>query len=273
MSVQAISWVLDHSRSTGNDRCVLIAIANRAGHRDDKGTEWCWPSLATIAREANVSHRTAQRAIRRLAESGELTIKEPSGERPDGAEWGRTDRLPHLYGIKTGRGDSVSPRDGDGVTTEAPRGDSVAAHGVTERAPRGDTRVTRTVREPKELQPKENPKSMRARDPDIIRDACQSLADHVAAYTDTDPPVVTREWMGTMLALTAEHGIPTVQAAIRWVFDVDPEGFWRGVVTSPKVLRRNWTKIAAAAARQRESGRVNGDWYRAAAAAVREAGG
>lgn len=117
MSIQAVGWVLDHSTAEGRERLVLLSLANHAG-RD----EWeCWPSVATIAREARVSVRTAQRSLRLLEEQGHIEVAE-RGE-PDLRV--RADRRANLYRIV--RTDEVSPAvtpsQPDEVTAEARRGD------------------------------------------------------------------------------------------------------------------------------------------------------
>lgn len=66
MSVEALSIVLHHSRATGTAKLVLLGIANHAG---DGGA---WPSVATLARYANVHERNIQRAIDQLVALGEL---------------------------------------------------------------------------------------------------------------------------------------------------------------------------------------------------------
>jgi hypothetical protein len=76
MSVQAVSWVLDHSASKANDRCVLIALANRF---DPKEPHRCWPGIETLAREANVSGRTVTRCIDSLVTLGELLVYHGQG--------------------------------------------------------------------------------------------------------------------------------------------------------------------------------------------------
>lgn len=80
MSVQAISWVIEHSRHKGNSFVVLLMIANHA-RSDGTGA---WPSVKTIAREARVSERTVQRTIKRLTRfthdiPAELTVQEGRG--------------------------------------------------------------------------------------------------------------------------------------------------------------------------------------------------
>lgn len=78
MSVQAMSWVFDHSAARLGERLVLLAIANHA-REDGSGA---WPSVETIALEANLSESAAHRAIRRLEQSGQLVIFR--GEGPHG---------------------------------------------------------------------------------------------------------------------------------------------------------------------------------------------
>ena len=125
MSVQALSWVLEQSPARGTDRLVLLSLANHA-HPDGSHA---WPAVATIAREAGVSERSAQRALRSLEELGAI---EPDGRAPD--ERLRPDRRPVMYRVLMPRGDTAdTPLVSDGVTTTAPR---------------GDTGVTQTVIEP-----------------------------------------------------------------------------------------------------------------------------
>jgi Helix-turn-helix domain len=69
VSIQAVGWVLQHSRAKGVTRLVLISLAN---HANDQSM--CWPSQRTIAREAGIGKGTVSLAIDRLLEMGELTI-------------------------------------------------------------------------------------------------------------------------------------------------------------------------------------------------------
>lgn len=72
-----MSWVWSHSASRGVDRLVLLAIADAS--EDDGGN--AWPSTATLAAKAGVDERTVQRSVRRLVESGELTMKPNAGKK------------------------------------------------------------------------------------------------------------------------------------------------------------------------------------------------
>ena len=73
MSIQAMAWVLDNSRSEGVARLVLIALANHY----NVNTGQCDPGLRCIAREANCSTGGVQDAVRRLVDLGELIVAQP----------------------------------------------------------------------------------------------------------------------------------------------------------------------------------------------------
>ena len=75
MSVQAISWVIDQSKQKANSFIVLLMIAN---HAKSDGTG-AWPSISTLAKESRLGERTVQRAILKLAKSGELRVQRSKG--------------------------------------------------------------------------------------------------------------------------------------------------------------------------------------------------
>ena len=96
MSVQAISWVIDHSKHKGNTFVVLLMIAN---HAKSDGTG-AWPSVATICKESRLSRRTVQRCLSRLSRKWkfepELNVR--VGKGPFGAN------LYDLPGVKLTQG-------------------------------------------------------------------------------------------------------------------------------------------------------------------------
>lgn len=69
MSVHVLSWVLKHSEETLGRRLVLIVLADHA-KEDGSGS---WPSVETIAREARLSERQVQYALRGLESSLSIT--------------------------------------------------------------------------------------------------------------------------------------------------------------------------------------------------------
>lgn len=119
MSVQALSHVFDHSTVQGHDRLVLLALANHAG-RDD----WeCWPSIETIAREAGMQPRSAQRHLRSLADAGVIEIEERGA--PDMRV--RGGYRPNLYRIVRPEVSELADAE---VTEVAARGDRTGAEPV-----------------------------------------------------------------------------------------------------------------------------------------------
>lgn len=71
MSHQATTWVMEFSQSRLADRLVLGAIAHRISN--DNGE--AFPSIATIAREANVSESSVHASLKKLREIGELEVE------------------------------------------------------------------------------------------------------------------------------------------------------------------------------------------------------
>ena len=67
--------VFDHSEARGNDRLVLLVIADRS---DDDGTG-CWRGRESIAHMARIHPNTVTNAIRRLEELGELIVERRDG--------------------------------------------------------------------------------------------------------------------------------------------------------------------------------------------------
>lgn len=96
MSVEAISWVLNHSPVTGTDKVILIGLAN---HADSAGHD-AWPALATLARYANLDRRNVQRALRRLESGGHIAVETQEG----GDHRTRDDRRTNRYRIIMQRG-------------------------------------------------------------------------------------------------------------------------------------------------------------------------
>jgi len=74
MSVQAISWVLENSKSSNTARCVMISIANHLGG-DGSG----WVYVDRVCREANCSLNSYHRAVQWAVDNGELERMPYSG--------------------------------------------------------------------------------------------------------------------------------------------------------------------------------------------------
>jgi hypothetical protein len=71
-----MNWVWANSPTSGNERLVLLALADACSREDGTG---CWPSAATIARKANISDRTVRRVIARLEAEGHVMVHRGGG--------------------------------------------------------------------------------------------------------------------------------------------------------------------------------------------------
>lgn len=197
MSVQALTWVFDHSNAAGTDRLVLLSLANHAGANEVDGAWECWPGVALVTQEAGLKReRTTQEALTRLEEQGR--IERHINAAPDSRI--RGDRRPNLYRILKTNG--VTPHD---IPPDAARGDASRTNGVTPHAARGDAsrqngvtpRVTRTVSEPSP-EPSEGtsaptpsaPTRRKGKAPkvlDPLTEAADAIARHVWENRDPRP--------------------------------------------------------------------------------------
>ena len=112
MSIQALTYVLEHCEAKYGSRNLMFAIANHANERGEN----CWASVVTLAHEARLSRRATQYALAELVRTGEI---EPTGSSPAGttiyrivAMAERVDQLP-LLGQRTGGANTAPPRSGD----------------------------------------------------------------------------------------------------------------------------------------------------------------
>lgn len=72
MSMAALKWAREPRPGLGaTATAVLRDLADRAS---ESGV--CWPAVATIAAETNLSRRTVQRALRRLEQERLITVKQ-----------------------------------------------------------------------------------------------------------------------------------------------------------------------------------------------------
>ena len=76
MSVRLIADVLEHVHNvTSGQKLLLICLANYA---NDKGE--CWPSISSLAAQADVTPRHVSGMIHDLVKAGYLTVREQSGK-------------------------------------------------------------------------------------------------------------------------------------------------------------------------------------------------
>lgn len=119
MSVACQNWVWRYSKTTGNDRLLLLAIADCA---DDDGDN-AWPSVETLADKATCSERTVQRRIQVLEETGCLTVLRGAGRNGT-----------HRYRVRMDKGASKESKEKRRRPAAAPK--------AVDNAPGGDTAVS-----------------------------------------------------------------------------------------------------------------------------------
>jgi DNA-binding MarR family transcriptional regulator len=74
MSIRIMSQVWENGPEDRGELLVMLALADFA---DDRGR--CWPSIATIAKRARMTTRSAQRILRKLQSEGAVTISTGTG--------------------------------------------------------------------------------------------------------------------------------------------------------------------------------------------------
>lgn len=133
-------WVWECSRTVGNDRLVLLAIADRAS---DEGLD-AWPSIRNLAKKTRLHERTVQRCIQNIETLGELEVSRTTG--PHGCNVYRV-RMDVLVMLESSR---PNQRKGNKVRQHAtpdklsPDGNS-ATGGVAQKPPGGDSSATGRV--------------------------------------------------------------------------------------------------------------------------------
>lgn len=133
MSHGAHSVVFHHSKATGNDLLVLVAIAN---YISDDGA---WPKVDTIAKYARTSTRQVHRSLNSLRELGEIDWVTGGGQ-------GQGVYRPNLYRLLLTCPDDCSGDWNHSLRQDVrSRGDMVSGLGVTATA---DKPVKEPVKEP-----------------------------------------------------------------------------------------------------------------------------
>lgn len=118
MSIRVIQWVWDHSQSVGNDRLVLLAIADCANERGENA----YPAILTLAKKCNISERTVQRSIKQLKAIGELGVCYRSD--------GEGNNISNCFSIFMSTGDNLTPG-GDNQTPPSRQSDTTPGDNLT----------------------------------------------------------------------------------------------------------------------------------------------
>lgn len=267
MSVQWLSWVFDSVDVGGSQRLVLLSLAN---HADDRGV--CWPSIDTVAREARLSRRRVEEAIRGLIATGVLkrTVNGapvPGSNRPN---LYRLIKAPdEVAGADVSAPDVPAPDEVSGPDEVAPDGSSSQPRTDRPAHPRTDRPAKPSV-EPSEN--RQQPSVVERRDD--VEALCALLAERVGTHRDGPGPPVTGRWRKDMRLLVDRGplnqdkptplGAERVEKAIRFVFDrladTNGKGFcWANQIRSPHSLRDHWHQLVTAS-KHVASGRTDQAW-------------
>ena len=130
MSIKLISWALDVTTGSSTSKLVLIKLADNA---NDQGR--CWPSIAYIAKQTELSERAVREHIRLLEEKGfvETVRRVKEGVNLPNAYVLKFDRTECLSGAPEMASEEV--RDDGGVGHDVPEGGAPPAGGVGHHVP------------------------------------------------------------------------------------------------------------------------------------------
>lgn len=238
MSIAVMSQIFKKQMGSSSRKMLAVRLADFA---DDDG-RGIWPSVATLARETDLSERTVQRLLRDFVDEGLLLVVSAATGRP--GEPTRYDfNMKSLTSLRDAKdaadgchgvtGDRVSP-----VTTTAETGDIDDADGCHG--------VTRTVIEPsdKPSSERERESEQESRENRKAIERAFKKAFHVwpTAVTDSEPDAF-RVWN----TLSPEDRMAASDGAARYVEAAKAIG--RKVVCSYAVYLREkrWEKLPAKA--------------------------
>ena len=174
MSIRVMSDVWEKSQHSGTELLMLLAIADNAN--DERRA---WPSVRTLARKTRMKPRNAQYLLKRLEESGELSINVGAG--PNGSNVYSVKQydlggVQSLAGVQSTAPSKIASK---GMQHDAPGGCNPASKGVQPTAPDPSLTV---------IEPSENLNAALPREPRPADLHFEALAD----LTGLTPPF--RDW-------------------------------------------------------------------------------
>ncbi len=126
MSVKLMSRVFDHSRATGADRLVLVALAFLCN--DKRADSVAWPSLPKLAKMVNIGVSGLCKILNRLEASGDVRRERSNG--------GKNKRSRYVICLPNSvRADTVSDK------TNSVRANSIPQDTVTPNSVRADSQT------------------------------------------------------------------------------------------------------------------------------------
>lgn len=233
MSIESMAACLHHSKSTGTDKVVLLGIAN---HDGDGGA---YPSVATLAKYANVSKRTVQNSINKLIELGEVRRHVNQGGNANTPRDQRPNRYDVLVRCPADCDGSTNHRlrgevSYNGVNSDAERGEVQRNDGVKSATDGGETDFTQTI-----LKPSNKPSNNSRKEfPELAIKACNYFADLIE-QNGSNRPNITNDWLSEMDKLNRidKRDWREIREIIDWCQN---DAFWKSRVMSPSKLRKQF---------------------------------
>lgn len=210
MSVKVLTHVFQHSEASGNDRVVLLVLADHA-HDDGTGA---YPAQAMIAHKARITDRTVRDCLRRLEDAGEI---ERTGTRPRGVVEYRVILTP----------EDSSGRKPDVATPEDSR--------KRPRKPSSDKPLVSSV--------SGDPPTSTREEPSEPSEAALRLCRWLEQIADVEP---RKRFTPTQLSaadwLLAHVDHAELKGAVEWAHE---RTFWASKVLTAGELKRWWSKLRA----------------------------
>jgi hypothetical protein len=228
MSVQAMSWVFEHSTAHWGARLVLLAIANHAD-RDGRNS---WASVRQLAEEAHLSTRQVQRALRELESTQEVV------------QVGVSPHRTHVYELPLMATLFPLSQEGDNLSPVNMSGRQIVQGGATNRPDKGDT----VSPEPRTNRPKGNRKER------PVSAEASNLCDLMATLIEENGskrPKVTSTWLTEAERIYRLDKRPPdeIERVLRWS---QADEFWRGNILSMPTFRAKYDRLRLAALRTTE---------------------
>lgn len=92
LSFKALSWAIEQSDVSGNDKYVLILLAYRDNGNEPHG---CFPSLRRLSKDCGIDKATVLRALRSLILKGKITASKR--RKPNGDAASTLYSFPHVW--------------------------------------------------------------------------------------------------------------------------------------------------------------------------------
>lgn len=225
MSIHVVTWVLEHSEARLGNRLVALVLAD---HAKKDGT-CAWPSVETIGHEARMSKRQVQRALKTLAEDGEIV------------EQGRSKSGTVVYAfpryVMWRRGDNMAPPAAGGVTNP-PRGGDKSDEIVSEMSPEPSLEPSGTVPTAKGKAVAVIPGWKVAHKPVTVNE--DSMARAVLAEWNhvTGQKLAAKEWLSKIVMRVREYPDLSIVDHGRIIRSAMQEPWWPGPA-SPSVVYGN----------------------------------